>query len=144
MVDAKGMVVGVNTWRPDQTASGRPIENIGFAIASNSVKEWLPKLMAGIDADSIAFKVLARKSYEVPIEVEAGAEVFYAFKSDLDINFAVYDPSGDVVASNERVFDTEGKFVASGAGRYRFVFDNSFSVPVSKTVRLDYQVIQPG
>ena len=72
LINAKGEVVGVNTWRPDQTASGRPIENIGFAISSNFVSQWLPKLMKGVDADSAAFKVLARKVYEIPLEIEEG------------------------------------------------------------------------
>jgi hypothetical protein len=53
------------------------------------------------------------------------------------------DPYGNTVASSERVFEADGKFVATVAGRYRLVFDNLFSYLASKTVRLDYQIIPP-
>ena len=37
LTNSQGQVIGVNTWRPEVTSSGRRIEGIGYAISSNEV-----------------------------------------------------------------------------------------------------------
>jgi len=46
LINAQGQVVGINTARVDNVM-GRPVQNIGLAIASNTVTNLLPFLMGG-------------------------------------------------------------------------------------------------
>ena len=47
LINLQGEVVGINTWRREETPSGRAIQNIGFAVSSNTVRDLLPALVAG-------------------------------------------------------------------------------------------------
>ena len=46
LINAQGQVVGINTARVDDVM-GRPVQNIGLAIASNTITNLLPFLMGG-------------------------------------------------------------------------------------------------
>ncbi len=47
LLNSAGQVIGVNAFKAEETNSGRPIDNIGFAIAINEVKSRLDSLTAG-------------------------------------------------------------------------------------------------
>ena len=47
LLNAAGKVIGINAWRYDETRDGKPLDNLGFAIAINEVKARLPGLTAG-------------------------------------------------------------------------------------------------
>ena len=47
LLNSAGQVVGVNTFKYEESSSGRSIDNIGFAIAINEVKARLQSLTAG-------------------------------------------------------------------------------------------------
>ena len=143
LINSRGQVVGVNTMRPDETASGRPIQNIGFAITSNFAWSWLGELAGGLKTDFIYFEVPAGETYEIQSDVKAGTEIKYNFTANLDLNFGIFDPSGRLVAEEVRVESAKGSVVARGPGRYRLVFDNSFSLFATKTVNLEYWVEPP-
>ena len=140
LISSQGQVVGINTRRPDETPSGRPIQNIGFAISSNFLRDSLPSLMNGLVVAHTLFKVPAGATHEIPLEVEAGAEVAYKWKASLDLNFGISDPTGSFIVIRRRVESAEGTFVANTSGRYSLVFDNTFSLFAQKTVNLKYAV----
>lgn len=48
MVDRKGEVIGIVTSRAEETADGRPLQNIGFAVASHDVKRILGRLLMSL------------------------------------------------------------------------------------------------
>ena len=52
----------------------------------------------------------------------------YGGEATLDVGFSIISPAGELLAESGRVADGEGGFVASNAGRYTLVFDNSFSI----------------
>ena len=148
MINTKGEVIGVNSWRPEVTLSeGRRIEGIGYAISSNVVQKLLPALRAGYNADCKSLNVPAGESYQLPFDVEAGTEIRYLFVinedefQDVDVTFSVLDPSGKAVVFDERVKNAEGSMVTRDSGHYTLVFDNSFSLLTSKDITLAYDVI---
>ena len=47
LVSMDGRVVGINTSRVDQTSTGRPVTNVGFAVATTETSR-LPTLSAGV------------------------------------------------------------------------------------------------
>ena len=143
LINAEGKVVGVNTLRPDQTSSGRPIQNIGFAITSNLIRDWLPSLMSGLDADTTSFTVTAGNSHEIPFDVEAGTEVRYSFNTTLNVKFRIIGPAGDIVVDRGRVERAEGMVVADVSGRYALIFDNEFSFLAAKMIELTYTIVPP-
>ena len=49
-----GHVIGVNTFRYEETASGRPVNNIGFAVAINEAKGRLGALSSGMNELDLA------------------------------------------------------------------------------------------
>ena len=49
LLDSDGYVVGVNVGKFEETRSGRPVDNIGFAIAVNELKDRLNDLTAGMN-----------------------------------------------------------------------------------------------
>jgi hypothetical protein len=59
-----------------------------------------------------------------------------------DINFHVTDPDGNRILRHDRVTQTDFSFSASMTGTYRMHFDNSFSIFSSKSVTLEYTVMQ--
>ena len=48
LLDRTGHVIGVNTFKFEETSSGRPVDNIGFAIAIDEAKTRLSALTAGM------------------------------------------------------------------------------------------------
>ena len=49
LLDGAGRVIGMNTFKYEETVSGRPVDNIGFAVAVNEIKARLESLTAGED-----------------------------------------------------------------------------------------------
>ena len=47
LLNSDGHVIGINVGKVEETASGRPVDNIGFAIAVNELKDRLSGLTAG-------------------------------------------------------------------------------------------------
>ena len=148
MINTKGEVIGVNSWRPEATLSeGRRIEGIGYAISSNVVRKLLPALRAGYNSDCKSFNVPAEEYYQLPFDVETGTEIRYSFAvhegigQDIDVTFVVLDPSGKAVVLHERVKNAQGSIVTRDSGRYTLVVDNSFSLFTSKDITLAYDVI---
>ena len=47
LLNSAGYVIGVNTFKYEETVSGRPVDNIGFAVGVNEVKSRLKSLTAG-------------------------------------------------------------------------------------------------
>ena len=93
---------------------------------------------------TLAFKVAARSSYPVRLDLPAMARVEYSFSSNLDLYFEVTDPQGNPITSSGRVLADEGMFTAPVLGRYTLVFDNGFSLFSGKNVKLRYRVVPPG
>lgn len=143
LISSQGQVVGINTWWLDETPSGRPIQNIGFAISSNFLRDLLPSLMNGLVVAHTLFKVLAGVTHEIRLNVEAGAEVAYKWEARLDLNFRISDPTDNFIVTRRRVESAEGTFVANTSGHYNLVFDNTFSLFAQKTVNLIYAVVPP-
>lgn len=48
LLNSVGHVIGINVGKFEETASGRPVDNIGFAIAVNELKSRLADLTAGM------------------------------------------------------------------------------------------------
>ena len=48
LLNSTGHVIGINTSKIEETGSGRPVDNIGFAIAINEAKARLQDLTAGM------------------------------------------------------------------------------------------------
>ena len=48
LLNSVGHVIGVNTLKIEETGSGRPVDNIGFAVAINEAKARLADLTAGL------------------------------------------------------------------------------------------------
>lgn len=48
LLDGDGHVIGINVGKFEESASGRPVDNIGFAIAVNELKDRLNDLTAGM------------------------------------------------------------------------------------------------
>ena len=144
LINSQGEVIGVNTLRPDETSSGRPIQNIGFAVQSDVVLSWLPSLTTGFDADYTFFNIKARETHDIPFDVRAGTEIHYSFSTNLDLNFEISDPSGNFVETHHRVESAEGTIVAKDSGLYTLIFDNSFSIFASKDVTLNYAIVPPN
>jgi serine protease Do len=44
LLNLDGQVIGINTWRLETDLSGRPVQNISFAISVGSIQEVLPQL----------------------------------------------------------------------------------------------------
>ena len=47
MLSMTGQVLGINTFRHEETDSGRPVEGLGFAISEQTIQERIPVLKAG-------------------------------------------------------------------------------------------------
>ena len=144
LINPEGQVVGINTRRPDTTPSGRPIQNIGYAISSNFARFWLPYLMAGYKTDTLTFTVSAGELHEIAFNAGPGTEFSFSWDADLDLNFRISDPSGRWVADELRVESGEGSLVTDATGLYSLVFDNTFSILTPKTVTLYYVIAPPG
>ena len=143
LINSQGQVVGINSWRSEETPSGRTVQNIGFAISSSFAQPRLFALAAGWVRDFISFEVSAREVYPIPLDLEEGATVNFKFTTTLDIDFRVIRPSGSVEREYVRVEGAEGSLVARISGRYMLEFDNSFSILTSKTITLGYDVTPP-
>ena len=145
LINREGYVVGINTWRPEETSTGRAIQNIGFALSSDSGRSRLSALKAGWISDFADVLLIAGETHQVVLKADAGAEIGYRFtlRRD-DLNFRILDPSGDVVAEEVRVEGAEGSVTAKTTGQYTLVFDNTFSLFTSKDVDFAYAVMPPG
>ena len=44
MLSETGQILGINTFRREETQSGRPVDNVGFAIAAPTIQEQLHTL----------------------------------------------------------------------------------------------------
>ena len=44
MLSETGQILGINTFRQEETQSGRPVDNVGFAIAAPTIQEQLHTL----------------------------------------------------------------------------------------------------
>ena len=144
LINPEGQVVGINTWGPVTPPSGRPIQNIGYAISSNFARDWLPNLMAGYKTDTLTFTVPAGKLHEITFNAAPGAEFSFSWNANLDLNFRISDPSGRWVANELHVEIGEGSLATTASGRYSLVFDNTFSIFAPKTVTLYYAIVPPG
>ncbi len=47
MLSMSGKILGINTFRYDETESGRPAEGLGFAVSGTTVQQQIPTLQAG-------------------------------------------------------------------------------------------------
>ena len=47
MLSLSGQILGINTFRYEETESGRPVEGVGFAISEETVQQQIPTLQAG-------------------------------------------------------------------------------------------------
>ena len=47
MLSLSGEILGINTFRYDESQSGRPTEGLGFAISGTTVQQQIPTLLAG-------------------------------------------------------------------------------------------------
>ena len=47
MLSISGKILGINTFRHDESQSGRPTEGLGFAISGTTVQQQIPTLRAG-------------------------------------------------------------------------------------------------
>ncbi len=47
MLSLSGQILGINTFRYEETESGRPVEGVGFAISEQTVQQQIPTLQAG-------------------------------------------------------------------------------------------------
>ena len=140
LINTGGQVVGINTYRPDETA-GRPIENIGFAISSNFVRGWLPSLINGFELGYTSLTVAAGSTHPITFDVEAGTEIGYNWVANLDLDFGISDPAGNFIVLRSPVESAEGSVVAATSGRYTLIFGNTFSLFTAKNVRLVYRII---
>ena len=144
LIDRNGYVIGINTWRPEETSTGRAIQNIGFALASDSAYAILPALRAGWILDFDVVRLPSGKTHEVVLQANVGDEISYEFALRLnDLNFRILDPSGNIVAEEQRVESAEGSITAKTKGQYTLVFDNTFSLFASKDVTLVYNLVPP-
>ena len=50
MLSMSGEILGINTFRYDESQSGRPTEGLGFAISGTTVQQQIPTLLAGTPA----------------------------------------------------------------------------------------------
>ena len=47
LLSLSGEILGINTFRYDESQSGRPTEGLGFAISGTTVQQQIPTLLAG-------------------------------------------------------------------------------------------------
>ena len=85
------------------------------------------------------FKVPSTRSSTLMLSLTPGTVIEYKYESDLDINFVITAPSGDIVSRASRMLKDEGCFRTSEAGDYLFTFDNAFSLTTPKTVTFSYR-----
>lgn len=90
------------------------------------------------------FKIGSGSTYEIHFDVQEGTVIEYSFTSNLDFNFSVLDPLGNVVTRAGRVIADQGRVRADKFGRYTLLFDNGFSIFASKTVTIEYRVVPTG
>ncbi len=147
LINRIGTVIGVSTSRTEKIGD-RPAENIGYAIASNTVRDYLPALMEGWYELSQTIHIEAGEFEEVGLHAMANAKVSYGFTvgdpATVDIGFRVFGPGGDLLAGSARLPRGEGTLVASIAGFYTLEFDNSYSIFTPKTVTIWYQIAPPS
>ena len=143
LINSQGLVIGVNTWRAEDTPSGPNIENIAYAIPPNVVHNWLPALKAGFVADAAIFEVKEGNRYVLPLNLPAGARLSYQFQTNHDLKYGISDPSGYWVVSLDgpRVGQAKEEIKTTSSGQYTLVFDNTFSIFQAKTVQLRYMII---
>ena len=147
LINTAGEVIGVNASRIELLDDGRPAENIGFAIASNTVRRFLPYLKSGLQELTRTLRIPAGQVGEVSLQVMGNAEITYWFTAGdapLDVALRIVGPSGELLVEREPETNGEGSLTARKAGRYTMEFDNSFSVLTPKTVTLWYQIIPPS
>ena len=148
LVNSQGHVVGINTWVETRTVTGRPLQNINYALSTQSsdfLDSYLPFAVDGGIRDSATLRLPARESYQISVEVEAGSQIKYWFELRLnDLTFNVIGPDGVARLTETRVESSEGSITADVAGAYTLVFDNEFSLLNAKDVDLVYIVLPPG
>ena len=144
LIDSQGHVVGINTWRRDDQPTGRNVENIAFAIQSNSMRKWLSALKAGFVSDVKIFEVAAGRSRSATFALKARTRIHYEFQADLDLNFWISDPSSNRVVDEPRTHQAKGEMRAAVQGTYALTFDNSFSIFESKAVKVRYRTVPHG
>jgi len=96
----------------------------------------------------ISIEVKARDRVDLEFEVlEEGSAISWKFKSERhDIGFGIFHegiavlPIQRMDAHNKKQI---GKYNCEGIGRYRIVFDNSYSYARSKQVHYTIEVVSP-
>ena len=149
LINSQGLVIGINTWRAEDTPTERNVENIGLAIPSNCAHHWLPALKAGFVAEEVSFEIKAvgseeAKKKELALNLAAGARLSYRFEANLDLEFGISGPSFNWVIDKVKVEKADGEIKVTDSGRYALVFDNTSSIFASKTVNLRYLIVPPG
>jgi len=90
------------------------------------------------------FTVPARSASTVPLPLSQGdaveGNITVTGGLNNDINFNITDPNGNIIRSFSLVTQTPFSFQAETTGDYILVFDNSFSLLISRSVTLDYLV----
>ena len=147
LINSDGHVVGINTWGETQTDTGRPLQNINYALwtqSSDFLRLYLPFVIDGGVVDYGSLRLPAGESHQVPLGVGEGSRIDYRFQLRLnDLNFQIVGPSGESLAVENRVKAAEGSVAADATGIYTLVFDNSFSVFAPKDVEYEYAVLPP-
>ena len=52
MLSETGQILGINTFRQEETQSGRPVDNVGFAVAAPTIQEQLHTLKTAPPSDA--------------------------------------------------------------------------------------------
>ncbi len=150
LVNLEGKVIGVNTWRPEIGNDGRRIEGIGYAVSSNELRDSLPLLKDGYQAKCGRTTVSYNSYHEVPVRAVEGGSLRYSYQivddtatQDLDIDFVLLDPRGEVAAFEEKV-KRGMRTLQLSKGTHTLVFDNSYSLFTSKEIVFWYEVVPPG
>lgn len=150
LINLEGKVVGVNTWRPEIGSDGRRVEGIGYAVSSNELRDSLPLLKDGYQAKCGRTTVSANSYREIPVRAVEGGSLRYSYQivddtatQDLDIDFVLLDPRGEVAAFEEKV-KRGMRTLQLSKGTHTLVFDNSYSLFTSKEIVFRYDVVPPG
>ena len=150
LINQEGEVLGVNTWGPERTPSGRRIEGVGYAVSSDEVRARLSLLKDGYQAKCGRTTVSANSYREIPVRAVEGGSLRYSYQivddtatQDLDIDFVLLDPRGEVTAFEEKV-KRGMRTLQLSKGTHTLVFDNSYSLFTSKEIVFRYDVVPPG
>ena len=114
-----------------------------MALAPGCVEESTPTPRpTAVPTKTVSFKISAGDQYVVNLDMSAGSRLEFRFTSDLDINFQLLGPlRGAPLGNYPRVGQVNHEYVARDSGTHSLVFDNSFSLLTSKSVRLTYRVV---